>query len=98
MPEANRPYILIAMTSEERGEGLRGVAHDLGLASEVFTDVEALLYHTRGAVPEALVIEHSLVRQVPQLDLISLLRRRKALAEVPFVYLYTSPSPRDRTR
>jgi signal transduction histidine kinase len=87
MPEAYRPYILIAMTSEERGEGLRGVAHDLGLASEVFIDVEALLYHTRGAVPEALVIEHSLVRQVPQLDLISLLRRRKALAEVPFVYL-----------
>lgn len=87
MADAARPYILIAMTTEERGAGMRGVADDLGLASEVFTDVEALLYHTRGAVPEALVIEHNLVRQVPQLDLVSLLRRRKALAEVPFVYL-----------
>lgn len=87
MPDESRPYVLIAMTSEERGEGLRSVAEELGMASEVFTDVEALLYHTRGAIPEALVIEHNLVRQVPQLDLISLLRRRKALAEVPFVYL-----------
>ena len=87
MADASRPYILIAMTTDERGEGLRGVAEDLGLASEVFTDVEQLLYHTRGEVPDALVIEHNLVRQVPQLDLVSLLRRRKALADVPFVYL-----------
>ncbi|HKI57760.1 MAG TPA: hypothetical protein VKA00_00915, partial [Trueperaceae bacterium] len=35
----------------------------------------------------ALVLEHGLAARVPQLDLVALLRRRKALAEVPFIYL-----------
>jgi len=87
MATPHPPYVLVAMSSAERGAGLRGVIEELGLASEVFTDVEALLYHTRASVPEALVIEHALAAKVPQLDLVALLRRRKALAEVPFVYL-----------
>jgi len=81
------PYVLIAMTTESRGRGLRSVVDEIGLRSELFTDVEQLLYHTRGSVPEALVMEHGLAAKVPQLDLVALLRRRKALADVPFVYL-----------
>jgi len=46
-----------------------------------------LLYHTRGSVPEAIVLEHALVDQVAQLDLVSLLRRRASLVDVPIVYL-----------
>ncbi|MFO7545044.1 MAG: HAMP domain-containing sensor histidine kinase [Trueperaceae bacterium] len=81
------PYVLIAMTTESRGRGLRSVVDEIGLRSELFTDVEQLLYHTRGSVPEALVMEHGLAAKVPQLDLVALLRRRQALADVPFVYL-----------
>jgi len=81
------PYVLIAMTTESRGRGLRAVVDEIGLDSQVFTDVEQLLYHTRGSVPEALVMEHGVAAKVPQLDLVALLRRRKALADVPFVYL-----------
>ena len=87
MPDARAPYVLIAMATEERGTGLAAVVADLGLAVEVFTDVEKLLYHTRVAVPEAVVVEHALVAKVPQLDLIGLMRRRPSLADVPFVYL-----------
>lgn len=81
------PYVLIAMATEARGEGLRGVVEELGLGAEVFTDVERLLYHTRGSVPEAIVLEHALVEQVAQLDLVALLRRRASLVDVPLVYL-----------
>lgn len=81
------PYVLIAMTTESRGQGLRSVVDEIGLDSQVFADVEQLLYHTQGSVPEALVMEHGLAAKVPQLDLVALLRRRKALANVPFVYL-----------
>lgn len=87
MQRTRAPYVLIAMTSEARADGLREVVDDLGLDSEVFTDVEALLYHTRTSIPEALVLEHALAAKVPQLDLVALLRRRKALADVPFVVL-----------
>ena len=87
MPDARAPYVLIAMATEERGTGLAAVVAELGLAVEVFTDVEKLLYHTRVAVPEAVVMEHALVAKVPQLDLIGLMRRRPSLADVPFVYL-----------
>ena len=75
------------MATEDRGAGLSSVVTGLDLAVEVFTDVEKLLYHTRVAVPEAVVLEHALVAKVPQLDLIGLLRRRPSLADVPFVYL-----------
>ena len=75
------------MASEARGEGLRSVVRALRLASEVFDDVEKLLYHTRGSVPEAIVLEHALVDKVAQLDLIALLRRRASLVDVPIVYL-----------
>ncbi len=66
---------------------MSSIVTGLDLAVEVFTDVEKLLYHTRVAVPEAVVLEHALVAKVPQLDLIGLLRRRPSLADVPFVYL-----------
>lgn len=81
------PYVLIAMANEARGEGLRPVVEQLELAAEVFTDVERLLYHTRGSVPEAIVLEHGLVDKVAQLDLVALLRRRASLVDVPLVYL-----------
>jgi hypothetical protein len=87
MPDARAPYVLIAMASEERGAGLSRSSRACSLAVEVFTDVEKLLYHTRVAVPEAVVLEHALVAKVPQLDLVGLLRRRPSLADVPFVYL-----------
>ena len=83
----SKPYVLIAMSSDERGRGFVSVVHELGLEATVLSDVEALLYHTRGSVPAALVIEDSLIERVPQLDLIALLRRRKPLADVPFVCL-----------
>jgi signal transduction histidine kinase len=81
------PYVLIAMANDARGEGLRPVVEQLELAAEVFTDVERLLYHTRGSVPEAIVLEHGLVDKVAQLDLVALLRRRASLVDVPLVYL-----------
>jgi signal transduction histidine kinase len=81
------PTIVLATEDEARGRGLRSVTDGLGYRAEVFTDVEALLYHTRGAVPEALVIEQALIDRVPQLDVVALLRRRAALAEVPFLVL-----------
>jgi signal transduction histidine kinase len=81
------PYVLIAMATEARGEGLRSVVEDLSLGIEVFTDVEKLLYHTRGSVPEAIVLEHALVEAVAQLDLVALLRRRASLVDVPIAYL-----------
>jgi len=81
------PYVLIAMATEARGAGLRSVVGELELAAEVFTDVERLLYHTRGSVPEAIVLEHALVEQVAQLDLVALLRRRASLVDVPLMYL-----------
>lgn len=87
MTAAQQPYVLVAMTTEERGEGLRGVVTEMGLEATMFSDVEELLYHTRVSVPAALVLEHGLAAKVPQLDLVALLRRRKALAEVPFIYL-----------
>ena len=84
---AGKATVVLATDGEARGVGLRRVTDDLGYASEVFTDVEALLYHTRGSVPEALVIEQALIDRVPQLDVLVLLRRRTALAEVPFLVL-----------
>ncbi len=87
MSASQPPYVLIAMASEARGEGLRSVVQALRLATEVFDDVEKLLYHTRGSVPEAIVLEHALVDKVAQLDLIALLRRRASLVDVPIVYL-----------
>ena len=92
---ASAPYVLLAMDGEARGHGLRRVTDDLGYASEVFTDVEALLYHTRGSVPEALVLEQALIDRVPQLDVVALLRRRKALAEVPLLVLGPADAERE---
>ncbi|MDF1521711.1 MAG: ATP-binding protein, partial [Trueperaceae bacterium] len=87
MSNTQPPYVLVAMASEARGDGLRPVVSALRLGTEVFDDVEKLLYHTRGSVPEAIVLEHALVDKVAQLDLIALLRRRASLVDVPIVYL-----------
>jgi signal transduction histidine kinase len=84
---AHTPPILLAMASEERGQSMLPVIKDLGYQGMVVGDVEALLYHTRGNVPTAMVIEHALIAKVAQLDLINLLRRRKPLAEVPMLVL-----------
>ncbi len=68
---------------------MRDVAAELGLAAEVVTGAEALLFETRLAdrVPAAIVLEHSLAAQVDQLDLLQLLRRRKHLSDLPLVYM-----------
>jgi signal transduction histidine kinase len=87
LPTVKPPYLLIAVSSEERGQGFGAVARDLNLNPLVLTQVEQLLYQTRASVPAAIVLEDSLVAQVAQLDLIALLRRRKPLASVPIVCL-----------
>lgn len=81
------PYVLIAMTTDERGNGMKAVMDELNLRSEVLSSIEQLLYHTRGNVPDALVLEHGLAQKAQHLDPVSLLRRRKGLEDVPFVYL-----------
>lgn len=81
------PELLFAMSTPERGQGMAAVARELGYESTVLSEVEELLYHTRGAVPAALVLEDKLLVKVPQLDLIALLRRRKSLANVPLICL-----------
>ncbi len=76
------------MTSEARARGFLPVVESVGLGGQVFTDVEQLLYHTRGAnVPDALLLDHGLTERVPSLELVTLLRRRKGFEDVPFLYL-----------
>ena len=82
-----KPYVLIAMSTDERGQGFVPVVQELGLEYLILSDVEGLLYHTRGSVPSAIVLEDNLIARVPQLDLVTLLRRRKPLADVPFICL-----------
>ena len=79
--------IALAVADPGRGQGLARVTDALGYRSETFTDVESLLYHTRGAVPSAMLIEQALLDSVPQLDVLVLLRRRKPLADVPLIVL-----------
>lgn len=57
----------------------------LSLSGMVLEDVESLLFHTRASVPSAIIIERALLDKVPQLDLITLLRRRKPLLDVPII-------------
>ena len=84
---ATDSFILVAATSPERGQALSQALGGMGHEVRVSSDVEELLYHTRGSVPTALVLEHALNQKVPQLDLVSLLRRRQPLANMPLVYL-----------
>jgi signal transduction histidine kinase len=86
--------LLFAMSTAERGQGMVAVASELGYESTVLSEVEELLYHTRGAVPAALVLEDKLLARVPQLDLIALLRRRKSLASVPLICLGAASAER----
>ncbi len=76
---------LIAMKTEARALALKPVVEALSLEATTLSDVEALLFHTRASVPAAILIEHDLLKQVSQLDLIILLRRRKPLADVPII-------------
>lgn len=89
MTKPHARKLLIAMSTDRRGEALSSVARNLKLEAEVVSDVEALLFRTRGQddLPEALLVEHQLAGQVGELDLIQLLRNRKPLAELPIVYL-----------
>jgi signal transduction histidine kinase len=79
--------VLLAMASEERGQSMLPVIRELGYQGMVVGDVKALLYHTSGNVPTAMVIEHALTAKVAPLDVISVLRGRKPLAEVPMLVL-----------
>jgi signal transduction histidine kinase len=89
MQESRQRYVLFAVENTERGHALGEIVSALQLDSVTLTSVEELLFHTRGSVPQALVIDHELVSSVAQLDLITLLRRRKPLAEMPIIYLGT---------
>ncbi len=81
-------HVLIASGSAGRGEALRQVINELGLEGEIFDDAERVLFQTRGGAPEAIVLEHALATRVPEnFDLVSVLRRRPHLTEVPFLYL-----------
>jgi len=85
---SQQPIVLIATASQARGEGLRKVTEQLGLASETFTEIERFLYHTQSNVPEAILLEHVLASKAPlNLDLVTVLRRRKPLVDVPLIYL-----------
>ena len=75
------------MASAARGNALLPLLVEFGLEGQVITDVEELLFHTRTVTPSALLLEHQLIASVTQLDLVSLLRRRKSLAEVPMICL-----------
>ncbi len=87
MPDS-APWALIAMHSEERAAGFLPVVEELGLTGRTYTDVEKLLYDTRGEnLPSALVLDHGLQERVPKLDLVTIIRRRKGFEEIPFVYL-----------
>ncbi len=85
LPES--PYVLVAMATEARSEGLRGVVEGLRMGAKPFSEVAALLHHTHSSVPEAIVLEHALAEQASQLELITLLRRRASLIDVPIIYL-----------
>lgn len=85
LPES--PYVLVAMATEARSEGLRGVVESLRMGAKPFSEVAALLHHTHSSVPEAIVLEHALAEQASQLELITLLRRRASLIDVPIIYL-----------
>ena len=89
MQEAGTPWLLVAMSSDKRGEAMGNVAAELGLAPRVVTGAEALLFETRlpEGLPAAILLEHQLAAQVEQLDLLQLLRRRKHLADLPIIYL-----------
>ncbi|HRN18830.1 MAG: HAMP domain-containing sensor histidine kinase [Trueperaceae bacterium] len=81
-------WALIATLTEERATGFLSVVEEVGLAGRVYTDVEQLLYDTRGEnVPSALILDHGLTERVPNLELVTILRRRKGFEEIPFVYL-----------
>lgn len=77
--------MLIAMSSEARAKALSPVLSEVAMESLPLASVESLLYHTRASVPMAILLEYTLLKQVKQLDLISLLRRRKPLTDVPII-------------
>lgn len=87
MSEGRQRYVLFAMASRERGQAVSGLAPDLGLDMQYLDSVEELLFHTRGSVPELLVVDHALASTVARLDLVVLLRRRRPLVELPIIYV-----------
>ena len=88
MSEANyQPVVLIAMSTDQKAKQIKALTNKLGLDGVLVTSVESLLYYSRTVIPAALVLEHALVKTLPKINLISLLRRRKHLADMPIVYL-----------
>ncbi len=81
-----KAVVLIAMANEKKANQILDLTNNLGLEGIVVTKIESLLYYTRAVVPAALVLEHSLVKGT-KINLLSLLRRRKHLADMPIIYL-----------
>ncbi len=79
--------VLLAMTSEARGQALSPLVRQLKLEPLVITDVKTLLYETREESPVALIVEQMLLNNQAKLDLIELLRKRKTLKDVPLIIL-----------
>src|SRR5690625_1226013 len=88
MQKSSQPWLLIAMSTDRRGEAMKGAAAELRLNAEVVTEAETLRFRTRLAddLPAALLVDHQLAAQVDQVDLVQLLRRRSHLSDVPIVY------------
>ncbi len=81
-----KAVVLIAMANEKKANQILSLTNNLGLEGIVVTKIESLLYYTRAVVPAALVLEHSLVKGT-KINLLSLLRRRKHLSDMPIIYL-----------
>ncbi|MEZ4606342.1 MAG: ATP-binding protein [Deinococcales bacterium] len=92
MPATSSPYLLIAMTSEKRGQSLAPLASRLKLAHKVITQAEELLVYVRSAVPKAIIIEDAIIATVTEHSLIGLLRRRESLVNVPIICLGVAAS------
>ncbi|HHO55847.1 MAG TPA: HAMP domain-containing histidine kinase [Trueperaceae bacterium] len=81
-----KPVVLIAMSNEKKANQILKLTEKLGLEGAIVTKIESLLYYTRSDIPAALVLEHDLVKDV-KINIISLLRRRRHLTDMPIIYL-----------
>lgn len=79
--------MLFAVAEEGHVVSAAQAVSELGVRPLTLNAVEDVLFHTRASAPAALVLEHELASQVAHLDLVSLLRRRTHLTQMPIVYL-----------
>ena len=77
-------HLLWAAPTPHRAHFEAGIAA-LGVPVTTLETAETLIYHTRSHAPLAILLDDVVVRSVPQLDLVALLRRRKHLAHTPVV-------------